>query len=282
MIEERQIHTIEFQPGVYDISNDEYQSSPGISRTGIMTLRKSALHYYHRYLNQTTEAKEQTKALYFGSALHTYILENDKFDKEYFISEKNPYHGSSTAGKEFKADMLIRSRGKILIERDDVDIIKSMSSSLFSDSQVAGLLTGAKYERSIYWIDPDTGILCKCRPDIWHSNMIGDLKTAVDASPYEFQHDIYRYGYHIQAAMIQDAIRIVLNHEMLDFIYIVVEKTPPYAVAVYILDQESINKGREEYKYRLAQYKDCLETNNWPGYQTKQISLPKYVYYLQE
>lgn len=88
-------------------------------------------------------------------------------------------------------------------------------------------------ELSAYWIDQETGVLCRCRPDFWR----GEPKH---------------------------------------FIFIAVEKKPPYAVGVYKLDEESVELGRAVYRSDLRRYAECKANDNWPGYGEKiqTISVP--------
>lgn len=91
-------------------------------------------------------------------------------------------------------------------------------------------------------------MLCKARPDIWHNNMVGDLKSTRSAAPRDFQRDIHGYGYYLQAGMISEGLYTLQGVNMMNFVYIPVEKEAPYATAVYRLDENAVNKGREEFK----------------------------------
>lgn len=142
-------------------------------------------------------------------------------------------------------------------------------------------------ELSCYWTDLETGVQCRCRPD-WrrHDGLIVDLKTCLDASPEGFQKSIFGWRYHVQHAFYMDGITASLEQggdcEMpapKAFIFIAVEKTAPYAVGVYVLEPESVEIGRREYREDLRTYAECLNTGKWPGYGDKiqSISLPEWV-----
>lgn len=275
MLRAPQITTI--QPGIYDISNEAYHSGGGISRSGIMEFKTSPLHYWDRYLNPDRERGESTVALEFGNALHTFVLEPNEFFKRYAVAPK--VDKRTTAGKTAWQIFENENAGKELITEVILKELENMAAVLFAHPEIKELITGAKYEKSIYWRDNDTGLLLKCRPDIWHSFAICDLKTTADASQYAFEKSVYQYGYHIQAAMMQDAIQALEGKWLDDFIFIPIEKKRPYATTYYPLDPMAIEEGRKEYKKQLVGMKECMERNSWPGYQSKIISLPRYAFY---
>lgn len=267
---------INYSTGIYDISNDEYHGSHGISRTGIMEFKKSPKHFWHRYINPLAEKKVATPAMIFGSATHKFILENDQFLEEYFVPEKNPHHGNSTLGRKFKEDMLAIAEGKILLSKEDFDQITLMRNTLLDDENAKELISDAQYEKSIFWIDPDTGITCKVRPDIMHENFIVDLKTTNDASFRSFQRDFYAMGYHIQLAMIQEGIKHTKGKLIKNFIDLAIEKEQPFCHAIYQIDEAAIEQGLVEFKRQLFSIKECFENNYWPSYRTQTLSLPAY------
>ena len=70
------------------------------------------------------------------------------------------------------------------------------------------------------------------------------------------------------------------GHDYAHFIFIAIEKEPPYAVALYRLKQEAIDLGQKEIALLLPLYKTCSEANSWPSYpQTvTDVGLPTYAY----
>ncbi len=149
-----------------------------------------------------------------------------------------------------------------------------MKQKVLSETTTKEIVTGARVEQSIFWIDPETQMLCKCRPDIWHDNFIVDLKTTEDASEAEFRRSIAKYGYHIQLGMIQEGLKHQENIDMRNFLFLAQEKKEPNLNAVYQLDEESIAIGIQEFKETLWEIKECHEKDYFPGYSTKMISLP--------
>ena len=153
------------------------------------------------------------------------------------------------------------------------EIVK-VANAVSSNSIANGLIKDAQYEQSIYWIDEDTGLLCKCRPDILHANCVADLKTTKSANSRMFQYSMRDYGYHIQAAMIYEGLKAVTGKEYKDFIFIAVEKEPPYATVCYQLDELALLQGVSDFKSSLQHLKECKAAYSWPSYENQVIGLP--------
>lgn len=267
--------------GIYDISIEDYHNGEGISRSGLMHFGKSPLHYWHNQINPDREPVRQddivTKAgaLGFGNALHTMILEPDEFDKRYMIADKCDRR--TKAGKEEYALMLEACKGRQLIAQDAMQELLKMKHSVDVNPFAKDLIAGAVYEKSIYWVDSTSELLCKTRPDAWHDDFIVDLKTTMAADIRSFQRSFYSYGYHIQAAMINQAILSVTGKDIRNFIFVAIEKDPPYAVGIYQLEEAGLTRGIQAFKDMILGVKICLEKNEWPSYTPGLIELPKWV-----
>jgi exodeoxyribonuclease VIII len=75
-------------PGIYNLSSEAYHHGPGISRSGLMEFKRSPYHYWYKHLNPDYIAEPATPAQIFGNALHTYVLEPEKFDQQFFVAPK--------------------------------------------------------------------------------------------------------------------------------------------------------------------------------------------------
>lgn len=267
-------------PGVYDISIEDYHNGEGISRSGLMHFGKSPLHYWHNQINPDREPVRQDEvvtkagALGFGNALHTLVLEPAEFDNRYMVADK--FDRRTKAGKEAH-EIMIETRGnRQLVSQDAMQELMKMKHSIDVNPWAKDLIGGAEYEKSIYWNDSTSDLLCKVRPDAWHEEFIVDLKTAVQADIKSFQRSFYSYGYHIQAGMINQAILAVTGKDIRNFVFVAIEKEPPYAVGVYQLEEAGLVRGIQEFKDMILGVKMCMEKDEWPSYTPGLIDLPKW------
>jgi hypothetical protein len=241
-----------------------------------MEFKRSPYHYWYKYLNPDYKSESATPPQILGNALHTYVLEPDEFEKRYFVIPD--FNKVTKEGKERWQKIKSELDKKETLSAHQYQILQAMTASLQKNKLAMQVIEKAEIEQSLYWVDSDTGILCKCRPDILRSSLVADLKTAHDGSAWSFSKAIYEYGYHIQAAMLQEALKNLNQKIIKDFLFLIIEKTAPYVIAVYQLDQRALDKGHQEFKTLLARYQQCLEANDWPGYEVQKISLPKYAF----
>lgn len=291
------------QPGVYSndqLSSDAYHASEGISKSGLDEIAQSPLHYWERYLNPDREIKAPTPALIVGQAFHTLIGEPEKFSNQFALAPSKADYPQAVATIEDiteraaslgislpkgKKDAMFAAlkasddqavlwddlkeqivAGKTILSVDQWDKIHRMSDAVAKHPAARVLLQGGAFEQSHYWRHIDADALCKCRPDYIRSDgVIVDFKTAEDASEDAFKRAAWNFGYHRQAAFYLDGLAATVNTPG-PFVFLVIEKEPPYAVAVYEADQEMILAGRIQYMRALQAYSECRKANQWPGY----------------
>lgn len=265
------------------ITNEAYHAGPGISKSGLDLVARSPQHYWHSYLNPNREPRTETAAMKMGTAIHTAILEPADFHDRYRIMQ-DVIDRRTKAGKEMYQAYVLEAEavGATLISAADAVIALDVAASCRNHPLAARLLSEGKAEQSVFWTDPETGVLCKCRPD-WlmdptPNHAILDVKSTADASPEAFMRSAYTYRYHVQAAWYLDGVEAATGMKPDSFIFLAIEKDAPYAPAFYFADEDMIAAGRAEYRRALRTYADCLSADLWPGYQQKLVplSLPKW------
>lgn len=184
-----------------------------------------------------------------------------------------------TLWSDVLAEWTENNPGRIVLSPEVWDQLHAMANAVHSHPAAGALLTGCpgEAEKSVYWNDATTGVLCRCRPDWWRDdNVIVDLKTTEDASPEGFAKSMANYRYDVQAAYYLDGVQAATRKRPKAFVFIAVEKKPPYGVGVYVLDSDSLELGRAQYQHDLRVYAECVRTGEWPGYGDKiqTISLP--------
>ncbi len=273
------------KPGIYDISNEDYHNNPeyqSLSKGGLSDLLKSPAHFR---VNMTAE-NAPTPAMIFGSAFHSLILEPEKGE----VVVAPDINKRTKAGKEEWAEFQEENQNRIVISPTDHEEIMNMKMSLEAHDTAYGILTKQGHtEESVFWENPLHGFLCKCRPDkrVPSLSALVDLKTCVDASPKEFSRACANFGYDMQAAWYLHGINIAQDEtKYTSFIFIAIEKKPPYAVAVYNADQLFLDTGRNKINGKrgfdiikpslIDLYAECLKTDNWPCYpdEVQDLSLP--------
>lgn len=162
--------------------------------------------------------------------------------------------------------------GRIVLSPEVWDQLHAMRDAVHNHPAAHALLTGVpgEAEKSVYWNDPTTGVLCRCRPDWWRDDdVLVDLKTTDDASPEGFAKSMANWRYDVQAPYYMDGVKLSTGRNVKAFVFVAVEKKPPYAVGVYVLDSDSLELGRAQYQHDLRVYAECLANDKWPGYGDK-------------
>lgn len=252
---------------VLGMSNGDYHSADGISKSGLDLIAKSPLHYWAAYLDPKREPRVETPAMITGTAIHTAVLEPERFAAEYRVEpavNKRTNDGKAQL-EAFVADC--EANGHTPITVKDLEICNNISEVVRAHYTAKQLLSKGVAETSMFWEDETTGVLCKCRPDwIADSNILVDLKSTVDASPAGFAKSAFNYRYWVQAAWYLDGIENATGNRPDGFVFVAFEKEPPYACGFYYASDDMIEAGRAEYRRLLDLYADSLKHQNWRGY----------------
>lgn len=239
-----------------------------------MTFKRSPYHYAAQYLNEDYKPKPHTEAMIFGELVHTWTLEPHLFEERFTIKPK--VDRRTTAGKAAYKTWEETAAGKIIISSDDFDLAQKVCLAVRKDGSLAeSLMVDATFEESIFFTHATTGIQCKIRPDIRQGAIVSDLKTAKDGSYRAFQNAAYGGGYFLQASMIKQGL-LSLGVELERFVFIVVEKEPPFAVALYLVNEEALLWGEEQFDALMEKLARCRDKQEWPGYGVQNLMVPGY------
>ena len=257
------------------MNNAEYHAHPAISKSKLDSIARSPLHFWHRYISPDAQPAEPTPAMEFGTAVHSIILEPDLFNSEYALAPSTSR--TTKAGKEAWAEA--SASGKKLIGADTLESLLAIRESVFSHPIAKKALEAPGIaESSIFATDPATDLELKCRPDyLTNSNWIIDLKTTIDASLTEFQRSVSKYRYHVQSAHYKKVVELDRGTPIQGFIFVVVEKTAPYAVQVFQASPTLLQTGDHEASRNLADLAHALvqypPDKPWPSYTDALVEL---------
>ena len=258
---------------IHNLSFTQYQDIKALNNSSLSAFRQCPAKYRYAVDN----VREDTDALKLGRAIHTAVLQPELFNEEFLCLPE--IDRRTTKGKEAYQQLLLENPGKTLLKAEEFEKAMQIATSVRCNKAAIRLLKDARCEVTSTWTDSDTDVDCKARIDAHNQDygMIVDLKTTTDASPSGFPRKLWAYGYHRQAAWYLEAMQA--NKEAAQhFVFIAVEKDPPYPVGVYRLDDEAIRLSRAENKALLRRFAECKRTDYWPEYTTgiETISLPQF------
>lgn len=257
--------------GLINVPESEYHAHPAISKSGLDRISISPAHFKA----WKAAPDDPTDAMLFGSLCHRLILEPQAFEATVACAPECDRRTKD--GKAIWDAFQAENVAKTIVKRDQYEILAGMARAWVAHPLYSKVHEGSLIEKSVFWNDPQTGLQCKSRPDIVHkSGMILDLKTTDSAVPTEFQRTIAKYRYHVQAAWYLDGISKATGQTFDQFLFIAIEKKPPFGIAVYVATPLMIAQGRQAYIRDFETYAECMRKDSWPSYPTdvQPIDLP--------
>ncbi len=265
-------------------------SSSGLRKLGSQTPK----HLRHAL----DSPKPSTPAQSLGSATHTGVLERERFVEAYTYvgqcqAELKSGKRCSSAGSYIHTEVgwvcgtHLNVHGKEgedtsreIITEKQYEAVLAMRESVWAHPMARALLQDADgvFEGVYIWRDEATGVLCKMRPDAWIGSRgaVVDVKSTSDASYHSFQRTTVNYGYHEQGGFYRAGIEDENPAQHQHHYLIAVESDKPHAVAVYRLNENSLDAGQRKAERNLARYAECKGTGVWPGFsdQVEPLSIP--------
>lgn len=243
-----------------DLPEADYHARPELSSTGARLLLDSPARFHYRQ----THPEPTRKEFDVGSAVHAKVLgvgASITVIPDDILATNGAT--STKAAKEFIENA--RIAGLIPVKQAVADEIDAIVESVMAHPMGRALLEqDGTPEASLFATDPDTGVDLRARFD-FYAHIGVDLKTGRDASKWGFERAVATHGYDVQQEHYRH-IRRLITGETNPFVFLVVEKEPPYLVAVHRLDAEFEEIGAVKAATARRIYADCLATDEWPGY----------------
>jgi len=262
---------------VHSLSFEEYLAVDAMSQSALKELAKSPWHYANR-----VDVKE-TRAMLNGSLVHCARLEPDALAQRYVVvpddAPKRPTDAQWAAKKSNESSQFAKDwwtkfgeevAGRTIIPADDFAITQLQLAALERDPLIVENMSEGRSEVSVFWIDPDTGVYCKARPDYVRlcddGDVLTDLKSTVDESPQGFGRAAKRMRYDLQQAHYTEGWRIATGRKVKAFCFAAVTSKRPVLAKPYLLPEEFVQRGEDERRELLAIYANCRATDTWPDY----------------
>jgi hypothetical protein len=252
------------------MTETEYRAAPGVNWSTLKHMARSPLHYRHA----VTAASDPTPAMALGTLAHLAVLEPHR------LAEVAVWEGGVRRGKEWDA-WNAANAGRIQAKPEELATARAIGEAVRAHPVAAALLDRCEVERSIFWVDPDTGIPCKARLDACKPGAVIDLKTARDVSPRAFGRAASALDYpgqlgHYGAAWAAE------TGDIADLYIIAVESDDPHDVAVYQIDHVATHAGLQRRRRYLDTLAECQRTGRWPGQVPDLYPLDIPAYYNEE
>jgi exodeoxyribonuclease VIII len=271
--------------GLYkNVPVPDYEAWPAARSSILKLFESSAAHARHEMIHP----REPTDALQMGQATHHAVLEPATFESLWIARPK--IDRRTKVGKAEWQKFIDDNPGKEVLSISDFESCLRMRDAAYDHPTAKLLLTNPGFtECSLLWQDTMTTTWCKARLDrltkLAGYSVVPDLKTtAFEATESRWQREVANRGYHVQAAHYLNGCDVIAPGIQRRFMWIVVEKSPPYGVAVYEPDQQMLEEGQRKIARYLELYHLAEQQNRWPSYDpgVVSVSLPRWAVTFEE
>lgn len=260
------------EPGIYDLTNEEYHSHRyALSSSGARTIVSSSAAHFRYEQDHPQPVK---KVWDIGNAAHRLVLGNGP---ELRIVDYERWDTKAAKAEVAEA----RAEGAVPLKRGEYDQVHEMADAL-RRHPVASLLFDPEHgkpEQSLFWRDQPTGVMRRARLD-WLPNprsgrlIIPDYKTCVSANPEKLERVIEDLGYHQQDDTYRSGCHALgIAGPDAAFVFVCQEKTAPYVITVIEVNATARRIGAARNRRALETFARCTSTGYWPGYSDDVVSV---------
>lgn len=207
-----------------------------LSYSSLKAFGKSPNHY----LSYIAGDSKPSLAMELGTAIHCAVLEPDRFDETYDLSE----HRKNT--KAYR-EMAAQRPETTFLNSSDWNTVSRVSDAVKMQDHHDLISLADRYEVEV--TGDIKGLPFRGFVDAMGVNYLVDLKTCRDASPQEFQRSAWNFDYYLQAAVYCELTGLR------DFWIVACETQAPYNVVSYYISDEYLDRGRAKLYNLIEKFK---------------------------
>ncbi len=266
-----------FHAGVYgDIDEADYHRHPALSSSGARRLLPPSCPALFRH--EQLHGRAEKRQFDFGHAAHQRVL---GIGAELVVVQTGTKDGPTGPAADYKTKYAqqhrdeIRAAGGMPILAAELEQVDAMAAAIRDHPWASALFDparGGAPEQSAFWLDDRFDVQRRARFD-WLPPLrpdgrliLPDYKTTTCAERGAFARSVLAYGYHLQAVWYRDAVLDLGLADDVAFVFVAQEKTPPYLINVFELDEGWLQIGRADADRALGVFADCTATDTWPSY----------------
>lgn len=265
-------------PGIYASTHPialAYRELDAVNFSTIKHLARSALHYAHAVRAE----RAPTVPMRLGAVAHCLALEPLRFAEQFAVWDP-PGKKPNFSGKEYVAFRDAHPNHEI-VKPAEVEAGRRIAAAIRTSRTAQRYMSRGRPECVMIWRDEVTGMLCKARPDFVSDcipNLIVELKTARDISPWAFASQYAKLSYHVQTAWYLWGLA-TLTGKPAYAKCVAVENTEPHDVITYSLT-DVVDLGAETLRKWLTKLAELRAADSWPGQSPDveiDLQLPRYM-----
>jgi hypothetical protein len=245
-------------PQIHD--RKEYRAFPALNQSAAKVLVGNSPAHYQAYINTP---QEETKALRFGTFVHSAILEPHTLDDLYATAPDCDRR--TKEGKAAWAEFATANAGKTILDAEE----SAMGHLVASSARFALKRLGVEFDATEVMFHVDyNGVPLKAAIDGVAGDYLWDIKTTGlgEATPAGMLKSIRSYKYALQAYWYRLVYELATGRRPLGFRFLFVEKEPPFATAVCEIGPDLMSYAISDFEKAITLYKDCTASRVWPAY----------------
>lgn len=253
-----------------------------MSRSELMLFDHCPARWLAGYKHKATDEMD------WGSLLDALVLNSKRFWDDWAVTpavyknekgEEKAWNWNANVCKDWRTQA--EKQGKEVVKAEHYGMACEAKDVIMADELARGLIESSAHQvmAMATYHDAETGIdvpfkvlmdMVPRETSKWRS-ALADLKSLASGSERKYRNHVFDFGLHIQGACYLDVYNVITKEMRDTFLHLVQENYAPWHLERRMLSQEYIALGRMQYVQAFQRYCKCLATNEWPGYECREV-----------